>query len=105
MVPRNSTRIDGINERLRSLCASQKLLRLHNVRRKTAIESHHQQASFPSLRLRLDYQQDYGFSVTKQISYLFLTECYGVVTRVRSQSGETSADFTKATEYRRMAAP
>jgi hypothetical protein len=64
-----------------------------------------QAATFSTLRLRVDFEQDYGLSITKQIVYLFLAECYGVVTRVRSQNGETSADFTQASEYRRMAAP
>jgi hypothetical protein len=62
-------------------------------------------ATFDVLRLRVDYQQTYGFAVTTHISYLFLAECYGVVTRVRSTTGETNASFTQASEYRRLAAP
>jgi hypothetical protein len=62
-------------------------------------------ATFDALRLRVDYEQVYGLAVTHRISYLFLAECYGVVTRVRSTAGETSGNFTKASEYRRLAAP
>ena len=62
-------------------------------------------ATFDVLRLRVDYEQVYGFATTRYISYLFLTECYGTVTRIRSTSGETAADFTKAGVYRRLAAP
>ena len=62
-------------------------------------------ATFPSLRLRVDYEQVYGFSVSTRISYLFITECYGTIARIRSNSGETSGDFTQASEYRRLAAP
>jgi len=62
-------------------------------------------ADFPVLRLRVDYQQTWGFSVTRRIIYLYLTECYGTVARVRSKNGETATDFTEASEYRRLAAP
>jgi hypothetical protein len=61
--------------------------------------------TFDALRMRVDYSQTYGFAVTTNISYLFIAECYGVVTRIRSTTGETSANFTQASEYRRMAAP
>jgi hypothetical protein len=62
-------------------------------------------ASFDALRLRIDYEQVYGLAVTRHVSYLFLSECYGVVTRIRSADGVTAADFTDASEYRRLAAP
>ena len=39
------------------------------------------------------------------IIFLFITECYGTVARVRSTDGETATDFTTASEYRRLAAP
>jgi hypothetical protein len=61
--------------------------------------------SFDTLRLRFDYRQTYGFLVTTRITYLHLAECYGAVARVRSRDNESSADFTQATEYRRLAAP
>jgi hypothetical protein len=62
-------------------------------------------ADFPSLRLRVDYEQTWGFSVQRRIIYLFLTECYGTIARVRSTAGETSSSFTEASELRRLAAP
>ena len=62
-------------------------------------------ANFPVLRLRVDYVQTLGFSVTRRIIYLYITECYGTVVRVKSTSGETATDFTQASEYRRLAAP
>ena len=63
-------------------------------------------ATFPSLRLRVDYTQlaDSVYT-TNQVVYLWLTECYGTVVRIKSATGVTSADFTSAVEYRRMAAP
>lgn len=62
-------------------------------------------ASFDTLRLKMSYTQTYGALVTTRISYLHLAECYGAVARVRSQDNETSADFTQAAEYRRLANP
>jgi hypothetical protein len=61
--------------------------------------------SFDSLRLRMDYTQTYGLLVTTRITWLHLAECYGAIARVRSTDGETSPDFTRAAEYRRLAAP
>jgi hypothetical protein len=62
-------------------------------------------ASFDTLRLKMSYTQTYGALVTTRITYLHLAECYGSVARVRSQDNETSADFTQAAEYRRLANP
>jgi hypothetical protein len=62
-------------------------------------------ATFDTLRLKMSYTQTYGALVTTRISYLHLAECYGAVARVRSQDNETSADFTQAAEYRRLANP
>ncbi|MGZ3443148.1 MAG: hypothetical protein ACXVDD_26685 [Polyangia bacterium] len=62
-------------------------------------------ASFDTLRLKMSYTQTYGALVTTRISYLHLAECYGAVARVRSKDNETSADFTQAAEYRRLANP
>ncbi len=62
-------------------------------------------ASFDTLRLKMSYTQTYGALVTTRITYLHLAECYGAVARVRSQDNETSADFTQAAEYRRLANP
>jgi hypothetical protein len=62
-------------------------------------------ASFDTLRLKMAYTQTYGALVTTRITYLHMAECYGAVARVRSQDNETSADFTTAAEYRRLANP
>jgi hypothetical protein len=62
-------------------------------------------ASFDTLRIKMAYTQTYGALVTTRISYLHMAECYGAVARVRSQDNETSADFTQAAEYRRLANP
>jgi hypothetical protein len=62
-------------------------------------------ATFDTLRLKMAYTQTYGALVTTRITYLHLAECYGAVARVRSKDNETSADFTQAAEYRRLANP
>jgi hypothetical protein len=62
-------------------------------------------ASFDTLRLKMSYTQTYGALVSTRITYLHLAECYGAVARVRSKDNETSADFTQAAEYRRLANP
>jgi hypothetical protein len=59
--------------------------------------------SFDTLRLRMNYSETVGVYVTTRITYLYLAECYGAVARIRSQDNETSADFTTASEYRRLA--
>lgn len=61
--------------------------------------------TYDTLRLRFDHTNTYGFVVTKNITYIHMAECFGNVARIRSKDGETSADFTTATEYRRMATP
>jgi hypothetical protein len=62
-------------------------------------------ASFDTLRLKMEYTQTWGALITTRITYLHLAECYGAVARVRSHDNETSADFTQAAEYRRLANP
>jgi len=62
-------------------------------------------ATFDTLRIKMAYTQTYGALVTTRITYLHLAECYGAVARVRSKDNETSADFTQAAEYRRLANP
>jgi hypothetical protein len=62
-------------------------------------------ATFDTLRLKMAYTQTYGALVTTRITYLHMAECYGAVARIRSQDNETSADFTTAAEYRRLANP
>jgi hypothetical protein len=59
--------------------------------------------TFDTLRVRINYKQTIGFSVTTKITYLHLAECYGAVARLRSQDNEPSNDFTQAAEYRRLA--
>ena len=61
--------------------------------------------SYDTLRLRFDYTQTVGFVVTKRITFIHMAECFGNVARIRSKDNETNADFTTATEYRRMATP
>ena len=61
-------------------------------------------ATFDTLRLRVDYKQVW-FTTTQQVIYLWVAECYGTVARIKSQTGTTSADFTQASEYRRMTSP
>ncbi|HXU72521.1 MAG TPA: hypothetical protein VN947_24530 [Polyangia bacterium] len=62
-------------------------------------------ATFDTLRIKMSYTQTYGALVTTRITYLHMAECYGAVARVRSQDDETSANFTTAAEYRRLANP
>jgi hypothetical protein len=59
--------------------------------------------TFDSLRVRMSYTQTIGALVTTQYTDLFLTECYGLVARLRSQDDEPNVDFTTASEYRRLA--
>jgi hypothetical protein len=61
--------------------------------------------SFDTLRLKMSYSQLYGALTTTRITYLHLAECYGAVARVRSKDNESSAEFTQAAEYRRLANP
>ncbi|MSP63024.1 MAG: hypothetical protein EXR72_22345 [Myxococcales bacterium] len=58
---------------------------------------------FDTLRVRMNSTQTYGLLVTKRIQYLHLAECFGAVARIRSKDNEASADFTQASEYRRLA--
>jgi hypothetical protein len=62
-------------------------------------------ATFDTLRIKMSYTQTYGALVTTRITYLHMAECYGAVARIRSQDNETSANFTQAAEYRRLANP
>jgi hypothetical protein len=61
--------------------------------------------TFDTLRVRIDYHQTYGFLDTTRIILLHMTECYGAVARLRSVDNEPSADFTQASEYRRLTVP
>ncbi|HEY2745923.1 MAG TPA: hypothetical protein VGL86_14905 [Polyangia bacterium] len=61
-------------------------------------------ATFDTLRIKMTLTRT-GENPTTQITYLHMAECYGAVARIRSQDGETSANFTTASEYRRLANP
>jgi hypothetical protein len=59
---------------------------------------------FDVTRVRVDLSQTVPFTIfgMENITYTFLSECYGVIARVRSTDGEESAEFTEAAEYRRL---
>jgi hypothetical protein len=61
--------------------------------------------AFDTVRLRMNYQQQYGLLLTTRVMYLHLAECYGAVARVRSVDDETQNDFSRAAEFRRLASP
>jgi hypothetical protein len=61
--------------------------------------------NFPVLRVRTRLDKLVAGFTTTYRSALFVAECWGVVAKVDSQSGETKADFSKAAELRRVAAP
>jgi hypothetical protein len=58
------------------------------------------------LRVRIDIDQRFVISTSADpihsIQYLFLHECVGEIARISSMSGETSADFTEAHEFRML---
>lgn len=59
---------------------------------------------FPALRLNTELDQSVPltiFRVTRR-TYTFVSECLGVVARVASVDDDTSASFTRASEYRRL---
>jgi hypothetical protein len=57
---------------------------------------------FPALRLRMELSQT-GLTIPRtQRTYLFLSECWGLVARVASVDNETAMEFTRASEYRRL---
>lgn len=59
--------------------------------------------TFPALRVRTNMTQTVGLFVTRTKQVLFASECFGVVASVRSNTYETSDDFTSAAELRRLA--
>lgn len=71
-------------------------------------EAHVPLGTFDVLRLALNQEMaaindPYGeVSNTTQKAYFFVTECTGLVARIRSEDGERSDDFRKATEYLRL---
>jgi hypothetical protein len=59
---------------------------------------------FSALRLRMDLDQTVTGTIIRrtQRTYLFLSECWGLVARVASVDNEMSEEFTRASEYRRL---
>ncbi|MFO0556828.1 MAG: hypothetical protein U0269_02295 [Polyangiales bacterium] len=59
---------------------------------------------FSALRLRMDLDQTVTGTVIRrtQRTYLFLSECWGLVARIASVDNETAEEFTRASEYRRL---
>jgi hypothetical protein len=59
---------------------------------------------FSALRLKMELDQTVTGTILRrtQRSYLFLSECWGLVARITSVDNETSQEFTRASEYRRL---
>lgn len=59
---------------------------------------------FPSLRVRVELDQRIPLTLLRrtQRSYVFVTECWGVVARVASVDNEAMVEFNRAAEYRRL---
>jgi hypothetical protein len=59
---------------------------------------------FSALRLRMELDQTVTGTVLRrtQRTYLFIAECWGLVARVASVDNEPAAEFTRASEYRRL---
>jgi hypothetical protein len=60
-------------------------------------------ATFPVLRVRVVLTRTVGLVVTTVRTFAFVTECFGTVASVRSRDNETSSEFTRAAEARRLA--
>ncbi|MFH2009410.1 MAG: hypothetical protein ABI333_22655 [bacterium] len=60
--------------------------------------------SFHALRIRTNLHQYIPFTLftLDRILYVYVTECFGIVARLRSEDDETENLFTQAAEYRRM---
>lgn len=59
--------------------------------------------TFPTLRVRADLTRTVGLLPTDTRSYVFMTECFGSVATVVSQSNEDELEFSQAAELRRLA--
>lgn len=57
---------------------------------------------FEVLRVRTDRTRTVGFSVTTQITYSFVAECFGTVATISSKENEDEAEFSEAAEVRRL---
>jgi len=58
--------------------------------------------TFPVLRVSTGLDRTVGLMVTKTRSHAFVSECFGTVASVASTSGETSVEFSTASEIRRL---
>jgi len=58
--------------------------------------------TFPVLRVSTGLDRTVGLLVTKTRSHAFVSECFGTVATVVSESGETDTDFISAAEIRRL---
>jgi hypothetical protein len=58
--------------------------------------------TFDVLRVRTDLTRTVGFSTTTQITYSFVSECFGTVATIRSKDDEDDAEFTQAATVRRL---
>lgn len=59
--------------------------------------------TFPVLRITSELTRTVGFVPTTTQTHLYITECFGTVATVVSEPGETGAEFTTASEIRRIA--
>jgi len=57
---------------------------------------------FPVVRLAVDFRQTVGAVVTTRRSFAFVAECFGTVGTIVSQDYEAGAEFTDASEVRRL---
>jgi hypothetical protein len=58
--------------------------------------------TFPVLRVSTGLDRTVGLLLTKTRSHAFVSECFGTVATVASESGETAVDFSTAAEIRRL---
>ncbi len=59
--------------------------------------------TFPNVvRVKIETTQRFSAGGIRKIQYLWMTECYGEVTRMTSLDNEVNPDFTRAQEYRRL---
>jgi hypothetical protein len=59
--------------------------------------------TFPVVRVAVDFTQTAGAVITTHKTYAWISECYGTVATITSQSYESKPDFTKAAEVWRLA--
>ncbi|GAC1539484.1 MAG: hypothetical protein NVS3B10_04210 [Polyangiales bacterium] len=60
-------------------------------------------ATFPVLRVKAVLTRTVGLSVTVTRTYTFVTECFGPIAAIVSQSNEAQEEFSRAAEVRRLA--